>query len=823
MAAKKIITPFNLSNDFIIDVLNKKIKVNFPSSVSIWYLDSPYSSVMDSTVSDNTISTDYDIPPIHFYSKELNDKVSFDVWNRMHKPGNGEPRLNYVFSIAANNPKRQTSATVSDEASITYAIYKNGSLFKRTVYPLYKALYMGESGYVANTGLSTRFMTSHMRHTPVLGTPGSLSGTSRNIVNSGHEHYLERATQTREGVVKLAQDIPETGYNISVETASAASAAYLRRNAFIIRHILKTAEIAGASPYLFNRYPGIYSQQTGTLAGADSSTTVPFSDPYALKDKSAMIALFSNGSKYNEMGWPEQGERIIRSFAIAYGATIGPYIRPYIYNYTTGVGSGTVQNDKWYKIALGDILAGTCMSVTTNSVTKDKTISLNIDAARNWLEGRIQIDLSTSQYSPDVWYPVRISRWRQSPIRYSLQLDFSDSKAPWSTHNTKGVSMHLDMKVLPSSWGVNIPFYEIESYEYYWCSPYSPVLRVGQHYQSSSTIVHLRGGAKYYLYTHRDDQQDLNPSINIDTSKTVLHGTTNFVEPIPLSKYNMIDEPVIGRMNTQFSYDIGDIATKVGSNNVFVIPDNFYGLKYRIFNPTKIITPRLGNPAGQGTTATTCYSFLSEEYSNTFPRPVADRENTNISFTDICVAHYKRIGQSDDYPMGLVGGEVVFGFRERGTAPGKAGTPLAGKEDILKYATIGMNHKYGVAEVKADKVVGTHSVKRLTVDVDKDGSAKIVPLPKTDNAGRVPTFAVARKVVPVNSSGAALSWSMHELFPTLMCRIGGPAKYSDGNYKLALDTNSWETYLRWLISIPSAAIILKVSIDVYYMEEGTKF
>ena len=117
-----------------------------------------------------------------------------------------------------------------------------------------------------------------------------------------------------------------------------------------------------------------------------------------------------------------------------------------------------------------------------------------------WVTKAVGVDLSSSTYDVDKYYPVIGTTLPNSGfarIKVSVQLN-SGTKPSWSTHNN-GFSVDFDIETQRSGWGVTDSETIIYADTFKFCSV-SPVSYTQLTY-GSLPVLYLRGGGKYFVST----------------------------------------------------------------------------------------------------------------------------------------------------------------------------------------------------------------------------------------------------------------------------------------------------------------------------------
>lgn len=132
------------------------------------------------------------------------------------------------------------------------------------------------------------------------------------------------------------------------------------------------------------------------------------------------------------------------------------------------------------------------------------------------------IDLSSSTYDANTWYPVvgsGIPSCGYTRIICYVQLN-SGTKPPWASHDG-GFTCNFDILVKASGWGTTGAESIILDNSYNWCKSGEPnPLGYQQITQSSAPVIWMRGGGKYFI------RQSENLTWSIKTTAYTTNGVT---------------------------------------------------------------------------------------------------------------------------------------------------------------------------------------------------------------------------------------------------------------------------------------------------------
>ena len=167
---------------------------------------------------------------------------------------------------------------------------------------------------------------------------------------------------------------------------------------------------------------------------------------------------------------------------------------------------------------------------TTDSLSAAQGKALNeykMDrSAKQGLGYSNTIDLSSSSYDVNTYYPVILSNAGRgfNHIVVDVQLD-SGTKPSWSTHNN-GFSCYMDILAISSGWGTITPLTICLGYTSSFTYNYENPCGYSQLTNSSTHVVWLRGGGRYYLYTDFNAMPTVRTSEYTINDQSVKPGTT---------------------------------------------------------------------------------------------------------------------------------------------------------------------------------------------------------------------------------------------------------------------------------------------------------
>lgn len=158
---------------------------------------------------------------------------------------------------------------------------------------------------------------------------------------------------------------------------------------------------------------------------------------------------------------------------------------------------------------------------TTSKYTKGGESESNYQLNSDQLHATI--DLSSSSYNINTWYPIvgsGIPSRGYTRIICYVQLN-SGTKPSWSSHSNGGFTCNLDILVKASGWGTTGAESIILDNSYSWCKSGEPnPLGYQQIIQSSMPVIWMRGGGKYFI------RQSENLAWSIKTAAYTTNGVT---------------------------------------------------------------------------------------------------------------------------------------------------------------------------------------------------------------------------------------------------------------------------------------------------------
>lgn len=160
-------------------------------------------------------------------------------------------------------------------------------------------------------------------------------------------------------------------------------------------------------------------------------------------------------------------------------------------------------------------------NATTSNYTKGGESESNYQL--NSANLHATIDLSSSTYNVNTWYPVvgsGIPARGYARIICYVQLN-SGTKPSWSSHSNGGFTCNLDILVKASGWGTTGAESIVLDNSYNWCKSGEPnPLGYQQIIQSSAPVIWMRGGGKYFI------RQSENFTWSVKTAAYTTNGVT---------------------------------------------------------------------------------------------------------------------------------------------------------------------------------------------------------------------------------------------------------------------------------------------------------
>lgn len=144
--------------------------------------------------------------------------------------------------------------------------------------------------------------------------------------------------------------------------------------------------------------------------------------------------------------------------------------------------------------------------------------------------------IDASGLDEGTYYPVtiKLSSGHNYRIEVLVQLD-SGTKPSWSTHNS-GFSVRFIEEVQGNGWGAVTERRRILDYHYGFCNV-SPISNVGQMRNSSTEVIYVRGGGKYFFFVSGSSFNTPEPILRTSTYTI----SEQDVSPLAISQvtYNM--------------------------------------------------------------------------------------------------------------------------------------------------------------------------------------------------------------------------------------------------------------------------------------------
>lgn len=212
------------------------------------------------------------------------------------------------------------------------------------------------------------------------------------------------------------------------------------------------------------------------------------------------------------------------------------------------IADATIQSAKIASLDAGKITSGYISSdrIQAGSLAIGKLDTSTQNAINNTeKQYRYTIDLTSSTYDEDTYYPVRLNAPVPNNTVYSkyqcnVMLD-SGSKPSWSTHNG-GFTCNLIAYVKYSGWGATDGSGWIEENYYGFCDKMPAYIQ--QLSYTSKVVFYLRGGGKYYIISPNET------TFTIYTKKTNTNNSSypQYVEPTknPKNGFTIMEPNIIG-------------------------------------------------------------------------------------------------------------------------------------------------------------------------------------------------------------------------------------------------------------------------------------
>lgn len=238
----------------------------------------------------------------------------------------------------------------------------------------------------------------------------------------------------------------------------------------------------------------------------------------------------NTGARFETNDWMYDTGGKARLYFAGGGVTYFGSDNGYVYRDSSDVGRATISN-----YGGANLLSGGDGQVNSNVALAVGGITV-IDSSRNLNNipnmvyyQQYTVDMTnTSTYAENTYYPVTISsagNGRLTRMRIEVALD-SGSTPSWSTHSN-GFSLLLDWHTSGNGWGTVYTSRRIMEWTERWTSQ-TIVGGIEQMINSSTEVVYLRGGGKYFFYsdkqgisitprssTYTDNSQSVSPSTSI--------------------------------------------------------------------------------------------------------------------------------------------------------------------------------------------------------------------------------------------------------------------------------------------------------------------
>lgn len=180
--------------------------------------------------------------------------------------------------------------------------------------------------------------------------------------------------------------------------------------------------------------------------------------------------------------------------------------------YYKRVTSGTLHNGGWVKIwdeknanlstvdwAAKNITAAGTVTAPTFVGDLSGSASLVNGYDINSFTGYYKYTIDASSLDQNTYYPVTVNLGSFHTVRISVIVALnSGTKPAWSTH-ASGFSVRFIEEVNGSGWGISVVSRNILANEYGFANA-NPVGRVEQMTNSSTEVIWVRGGGKYFFY-----------------------------------------------------------------------------------------------------------------------------------------------------------------------------------------------------------------------------------------------------------------------------------------------------------------------------------
>ena len=170
------------------------------------------------------------------------------------------------------------------------------------------------------------------------------------------------------------------------------------------------------------------------------------------------------------------------------------------------------------KNSLTTNITGSAASAGTANYTKGGESESNYQLNSTQLHQTI--DLSSSTYDQNTWYPVvgsSIPYRGYSRIICYVQLN-SGTKPAWSTHNS-GFTCNLDVLVKAAGWGTTNAGTIVLDYSWSFCSGIP--ISYSQMTNASRPVIWMRGGGKYFIRSSEKFDWSIKTSAYTNSQQTV--------------------------------------------------------------------------------------------------------------------------------------------------------------------------------------------------------------------------------------------------------------------------------------------------------------
>lgn len=362
-------------------------------------------------------------------------------------------------------------------------------------------------------------------------------------------------------------------------------------------YLLKTANAVSASKWATARTLTLTGSASGNVS-MDGSANVSLSVTNNRLNSNSEMTYGWNGINYfNLAGTAGAAAKINDTPTTAWwhilrfnhGSSAGYYTDlavPFNDNtlYYKRVTSGTLHNGGWVKIwdeknanlstvdwAAKNITAAGTVTAPTFVGDLSGSASLVNGYDINSFTGYYKYTIDASSLDQNTYYPVTVNLGSFHTVRISVIVALnSGTKPAWSTH-ASGFSVRFIEEVNGSGWGISVVSRNILANEYGFANA-NPVGRVEQMTNSSTEVIWVRGGGKYFFYlsipfitpalrtsTFTNDSQSVSP--RTDTMDLRMAANGNGIAVSKLYAHNSIE--ING-----FTIDVYNGALRVNGNLV---------------------------------------------------------------------------------------------------------------------------------------------------------------------------------------------------------------------------------------------------------------